>query len=252
MSMSLRQGVVVDTHPEDNSVDLVMLDDGSRLVGVQLSAPSASTRSGRVDLPQVPAKTDKWDITQKTGQDQIAIVGFVNKNPVVLGFLLPQINQMTFADKAFAFYRHQSDVYSWINAKGEAQLVHPNGSYLRFGKHLDFVDISGTNFDKNLKFDRNTQEKLGFHAVIPGAIDIQLTADGSLSIKVANLSLETNVNITGDLAVGGNITIGGNLSVDGTLNLAGRPIGGTGWGECNCRCTCEGCAGNNNTDGGGA
>jgi len=95
---SIRQGIVVDTDPEDHSVDLVMLDDGSRMIGVQIVTTNGSTRSGCTNMPHCPPKSgDKWDITKRTGQDQIALVAFVRNNPLVIGYLFPQVSQMTWS-----------------------------------------------------------------------------------------------------------------------------------------------------------
>src|SRR5574343_844789 len=94
-----RKGIVVDTHPEDNSVDLVMLDDGARLVGVKVMAFGASTRTGTIDLPEIPEKKDKWDITKPTGQEVEADVGCIGRQPYVAGFFFPPKNQMLWKDK---------------------------------------------------------------------------------------------------------------------------------------------------------
>ena len=96
--MSLRKGIVVEVHPEDHSVDIVMSDDASRLVGVQVITGNGSTRSGTSDLPEIPKRKDKWDISTPTGQDMHAIVGFFGRHPVVLGFIYPQVNQMLHKD----------------------------------------------------------------------------------------------------------------------------------------------------------
>jgi porphobilinogen synthase len=45
----LKKGIVVAVHPEDHSVDVV-LSDGRRLTGVQVSTPNGSTRSGTSDM----------------------------------------------------------------------------------------------------------------------------------------------------------------------------------------------------------
>ena len=92
--MTLRKGIVVDTHPEDNSIDLVLADTGARLVGVQVMCQSASARTGTADLPVFPTKKNKWDVSETTDQDMIALIDYVGRNPVVVGFLFPQINQV--------------------------------------------------------------------------------------------------------------------------------------------------------------
>ena len=152
-----RKGIVVATHPEDPSVDLVMVNDGSRLTGVQLMAPmGASARTGSIDLPEVPEKKDKWDITKETGQDMIAIVDYVGRTPVVTGFMYPQISQMTFKDPKMRFNRHQSDVMSYIDGDGNMGIIHPGGAFIQIGEKPEKPDLADKNADASLKADRNT------------------------------------------------------------------------------------------------
>lgn len=50
------------------------------------------------------------------GREMSAVVVFARGVPVVLGFLLPQVGQMTFPDKNRRVDRHASGVYSTIDA----------------------------------------------------------------------------------------------------------------------------------------
>jgi hypothetical protein len=224
--MNMRQGIVVDVHPEDHSVDLVMMDDGSRMIGVQVLTSNGSARSGSVNMPSVPARKDKWDITKRNGQDQIAIVGFIRNNPVVVGYLFPQISQMTFKEQDRAFTRHTSDVYSTVDANGNMELHHPSGAFVRFAESLEHEDLGGKNVDKNLALDRNTERNIGVRVFVPGAFDLSLTPDGALSVTVAkggalefaealtikapSVTLDTpSTHITGPVVVDGDVTIDG-------------------------------------------
>lgn len=183
--MSKRQGIVVATHPEDHSVDLVMVDNGERLVGVQVMTPSGSTRSGTIDLPDVPEKKDKWDITKRTGQDMIAVVDYIGRNPVVSGFLYPQINQVLQKDPKMRYGRHQSDVEWSIDGEGNIQLNHPGGAYVRIGETPDKVDTAGKNADANAKPDRNTGRKVNVRIGLAGnAVELTMTPDGHVTFKL--------------------------------------------------------------------
>lgn len=243
-----RQGVVVGVHPEDHSVDLVMLDDGSRLVGVQVATPNGSTRSGSVDMPSVPDKANKWDITQRTDQDQIALVGYVRSNPVVMGYLYPQVSQMTFKDTKRSIHRHQSDVYWTIDGEGNAELYHPSGAYIRMGATAEHEGLDNTNFDANFSLDRNTGKPLFLRISLAGeSVALTMTPDGDLKIKTAKdcvVESEGNVQVTaaGNVLVTatGNAvvkaaavvvdapqtTCTGNLTVMGTLTYMGGLAGG--------------------------
>lgn len=223
--MSLELAVVVDTNPDDNSVDAVMVRNGARIVGAQISSMGASGRTGTVDLPEVKKSGNKWDITQrdKDGQDVLAVVGYVGNTPIVLGFITPQINQMTLNDKRTKLSRHQSDVISTIDGDGNIQLTHPSGTYVRIGESPDSVDLAGKNADKNLKADRNTGRKVDVRIGLAGnEVVVTLTKDGDVKIQLKK-DLLIEAEGKADIRVTGNVTaeVGGNLAatVEGTTGI---------------------------------
>lgn len=216
----LRIGIVVDTHPEDNSVDMVMTDNFSRVVGAQLVSFNASTRTGSVDLPKIEKSGDKWDITKRTEQDVTAIVGYVGTHPVVLGFLYPQINQMLFADKERAFYRHQSDFFATVDGKGNFQIGHPSGTFIRIGEDQEFEEVENTNFDADsarpLKIDRNTDKRVGLGlSVVSNGVEsakIRITPEGEITVE--SVLEKINVKALGDV----NVTAMQNVSVQAMMS----------------------------------
>lgn len=212
----LRKGYVVATHPEDHSVDLVMADDGSRMIGVQVLTPNGSTRSGSIDMPAVPEKENKWDISKITGQDQLAIVGFLGTNPVVLGFLYPQVNQMTFDDPKMRFVRHQSDVYSMVDGDGNMELFHPSGTYVRIAETPEHADLGKKNTDKNLAPDRNTGRRVHFHIEMAGAVaSVDISPDGKVVVKAEqNVEVHTQQNAIVTAAVDARVTAGESVQVE--------------------------------------
>lgn len=232
--MSLRKGIVVAVHPDDHSVDLVMADDGSRLIGVQVVTPSGSARTGTVDLPEVPETKDKWDISKRNGQDMLALVGFVGRNPVVTGFLYPQVNQMLQKDAKTRYSRHRSDVDWSIDGDGNIQLTHPGGAYVRIGETPDHVSAAGQNADSNAKFDRNTSRKVNVRIGLAGnVVELTMTPDGDVTFK---LEKDFTIEAAGKALIKapGGITLDtpethctGNLTVDGALAFKG---GGSGSG----------------------
>ena len=250
--MTMRVGIVVETHPEDHSVDLVMADDGSRLVGVQVLSPNASTRSGSVDMPAVPEKKDKWDITRQSGQDMKALVAFAGRTPVVTGFLFPQISQMTLNDPKTRLFRHQSDVMSVIDGDGNIDIRHPSGFAIRIGETPDPVDPAGMNADGNLALDRNTGRKPYLRVTMAdGKAVLTITPDGAVSLTCeqtidieAQGAITVKTQSTADVEAQGAVTVTtpatveldtptthctGNLVVDGSLTFAGG-MTGTGGG----------------------
>jgi hypothetical protein len=214
-----RLGYVVATHPEDHSVDLVMCDDGSRLIGIQVLSKNGSTRTGSVDMPAVPAKANKWDITQATGQDQKAVVAYVGRNPVVIGFLIPQINQMLFNDPLLAFSRHQSDVIKAIDGDGNIDIRHPGGLRIRIGETPEHADFSGKNTDANFAVDRNQSRKPFIRVSMPGdSMVLTVTPDGVVTMTSAGPVTVTAPMVTlnaPETLITGHLTVMGDAEIEG-------------------------------------
>lgn len=228
---------MVATHPDDHSVDLVMSDDGSRLVGVQVQVPSGSTRTGTVDLPAVPEKANKWDITDPTDQEMIALVDkFGSGVPVVTGFIYPQINQILSKDPKRRLSRHQSDVQWSIDGDGNIQLVHPSGTYVRIGESADVEETAGANADANAAVDRNTGRKVNVRIGMAGGTAVLTIApDGAVSLTTQST---VNVDAQGAVTVktpsatidAPETTCTGNLTVNGMLTYKGGMKGSGGGG----------------------
>lgn len=224
--MSLLKGVVVATHPEDHSVDLVLVNNGARLVGVQVCAGACSSRSGTVDLPAVPEKKDKWDITKATDQEIYAVVDYIGRTPIVTGFLYPQINQMLFKDPKMRFSRHQSDVISYIDGDGNMGILHPGGAYIQIGESPDKPELAAKNADANLAADRNTGRKVHLRVALAGnSVELTMTPSGEVTLKLdSDFSMEAGGNIA--MKAGGDVTIeaGGSFGVvasgDASINGA--------------------------------
>lgn len=242
--MSLRLGRVAAVHPEDNSVDLVMVDNGERFAGVQVLSMTASTNCGVADLPEPSTPSGgKWSLSDRTDRDMIAVVGFVGRLPVVVGFLFPQINQMLFSDPNRRVMRHASDVYSTIDGEGNTEIYHPSGTFIRIGTDPDHEDLTGKDTDGNWAITKNTDK----------AVHVTLTVANGGSVK-AKLHIDPDGNIvlehSGDFSqkVGGSYTVEstgpatikapsithdapqttstGNQSVQGAMNVDGEGASG--------------------------
>lgn len=202
--MKLRQGIVVATHPEDHSVDLVMLDDGSRVVGAQVLTPNGSARTGTFHMAPVTREGDKWDITQRGDQDQYAVVGFINSHPVVVGFLFPQINQMALrSDKTF-YFRHHSDLEVRVNERGALSISHPGGLNIDVGTTAGGEAEPAPHAD-NAARNRNNGTLPNFSLSIAGehggAFSLSIGPDGHLTIstkKGINVSAKESIEFTSE------------------------------------------------------
>lgn len=182
--MSLRKGIVVAVHASDHSVDLVMVDDGSRKVGVQVQSPNASGRAGTVDLPDVPTRKNKWDITEKVDWDVHATVDMIGRNPVVTGFIYPQVNKMLSSDPKVSIQRTKSDVLRYDDGNGNFGIVHPGGAFIAVGSTPDVYTFPSM-ADGAMAPDRNTDQKTYMRVSLGGqAVDIVMSPGGDLKITL--------------------------------------------------------------------
>lgn len=255
----LRLARVAAVHPEDHSVDLVMVDDGSRLAGAQVLTQSASSNSGTHDMPtpSTPPSGDKWSLTESTDCDMIAVVAMVGRLPLVVGFLYPQVSQMLFKDPNRRVMRHASDVYTSIDGQGNSELCHPSGFFIRIGTTPAHEDLSGTDVDGKWAISKNTGNQVHLHLELPGkwSIDIEpgsgnvvmdtqgtvnLTAVGQVTVEAPQVTLDTpETLLTGHLTVQGGMnvsgtsggataTVSGNMAIVGSsLTHNGKNVGST-------------------------
>lgn len=234
----LRWGRVAAVHPEDYSLDLVMTDDGSHLSGVQVLTPFASSSTGFADLPQ-PSTSDPWSLTESRDRDILAGVAFFERYPVVLGFRFPQTCQMLFNEIGRRVDRHASDVYSTIDADGNAELHHPSGTYLRIGTSPAHDDLTGKDTDGNWKIGKNTDKAVHLQVTVAGAggpvASLNIDPSGNVTLTHSG-NLVANTTGTASVTSGGPATIKapsstidspettctGNLTVNGGLNVMGQ------------------------------
>lgn len=228
----LRLARVVDVHPEDNSVDLVMLDDGSRYVAVQVLAIGASGNTGLVDLPLPNQTSNKWGLAEATERDVRAVVSMVTGKtmgtpiPIVLGLLYPQVNGMLFDDVNRRIHRHASDFYTSVDDAGNVEAFHPSGTYLRIGSSPAHEDLTGQDFDHRWAIKRNTNSAPNLCITVKNAgsqvARINIDPDGNIDLThTGNLTWQTDGNATVNIDGNAAVTIGGNatVDVDGTTHV---------------------------------
>lgn len=200
----LRRGIVVGAHPEDHSVDVIMADTYQRIAGIQVLSHNGSGASGTADLwvPDEMTGNDKWDMSKRSETDQIAVIDFSGSMPFVIGFIYPQIGQMTFADMNRRVQRHSSDVYSTIDSAGNFELAWPNGSFFRLADTPDHEDLTGKDFDKKWAIGKNMGVATHVRLVLgnAGAIKADFHIDPSGN---ATLSLQgtCTINVIGNTVV---------------------------------------------------
>lgn len=226
---------VVRVHPGGYSVDLLFLDDGARVPSVQVLSPSASTNTGINDLPEpvLPDPNNQYGLKESKDRDIYAKVSYIGGTPVVDGFLFPQVCQMLFADMNRRVNRHASDVYSTIDALGNAELYHPSGTYFRIATDPSHEDLTGKDQDQKWKIAKNTMAAVHVHlevhnaGVLKASVDIDPTGN-IVGSNVGDLTWNTTGNVdieavgTAKLKSGSTITLDApDTHVTGTLHVDG-------------------------------
>jgi hypothetical protein len=207
----LELGAVVAVYPQGTSVDVV-LNDGGRLANVQVMVGSGSDATGHVDLTDVggPLDDNRWILTMPFDRYVRAVISYIGNHPICIGFLLPQVSQMTFNRKNFRVTRHASDSYSTVSDTGDMETYHPSGTYFRVGASPAHEDLTSQDFDSAWKIARNT-------AAAPW-VNLTVCNAGS---PVATLSIDPSGNVS--LTHKGNLTVNtqGNadVTVEGTTNV---------------------------------
>jgi hypothetical protein len=146
---------VVAVHPESHSVDLLVMDDGRRLPGVQVMSPFASSSHGLAGLarPKSQDLPDPYSAPFDGKRDIIACVGFYRDAPIVMGFLFPQVSQVLFSDYDRVMDRSPSDAYWTIDKDGNSEYFHPSGTYIRVAVNPEHEDLTGKDADKIWKIE---------------------------------------------------------------------------------------------------
>jgi hypothetical protein len=225
-------GVVVAVYPQGQSID-VLMDDGSRLSNVQVMVPSGSSSTGLVDLPDpgLPSDNTRWNFDSQPERALRAIVGFSRgKIPVCLGFLLPQITQMTFSRTDFRVDRHASDVYSTLDETGNFEWSHPSGVYFRVATETAHEDLTNQDVDQSWAIKNNTGSQVHVYLRTLGGTIFDIDPSGNVSISVpsgaVSLTCPAGVTVTAPTTFDGNMSITGSLSVNGAVVATGDVTGG--------------------------
>ena len=233
---SIAIGVVVATYPEGQSIDVLLPEDGSRLSNIQVMVPTGSSDTGMLDLPDVGAAADdtRWNMTLPIERTLRAVLASYRGIPVCIGFLLPQVSEMTFQRKNFKVSRHTSDVYSTVSANGDMETYHPSGTYFRIGASPVHEDLTGQDYDKKWAINQNTGAAVHVHLAVANAgtlvasvdIDpsgnIMLKAQGNLQATVqgtASINSTGNMSLTApEITLNGATIINGNTTVNGAIS----------------------------------
>lgn len=207
-------GLVVAVYPEGQSVDVLLSDDGTRLSNVQVMVPTGSSDTGLVDLPDpgLPIDDSRWNFNTNPERFLRAVVAFYRHSPVCIGFLLPQVTQVTFQRKNFRVSRHASDVYTTVDEHGNTEFAHPSGVFLRIATSPAHEDLTGQDFDKKWAITKNTGSAVHVHLAALGGTSLDIDPTGNVRITAPTVELTTTQTITGDERITGGLTVGAGAS----------------------------------------
>jgi hypothetical protein len=221
---SLAIGSVVAVYPEGQSIDVLLSDDGTRLSNVQVMVPSGSSNTGLADLPDpgLPLDDTRWNFNANPSRTLRAVIAFYRGQPVCIGFLFPQVTQMTFKRKNFRVDRHASDVYSTVDDLGNTEFAHPSGVYLRVGAITAHEDLTRLDFDKKWAITRNLTA-VHVHLATPGGMSLDIDPAGNVVITAPSLTVNGPTTINGVTVVNGQTTVTGATAINGaTVDISGN------------------------------
>ena len=219
-SDSVAIGQVVAVYPEGQSIDVLLSDDGTRLSNVQVMVPSGSTDSGLADLPDpgLPPDDTRWAFASKPDRVLRAVIAFYRQQPICIGFLFPQVTQMTFKRKDFRVDRHVSDVYTTIDEHGNTEFSHPSGVYLRIATSTAHEDLTGQDFDKKWAITKNTGSAVHVHLAALGGMSLDIDPTGHVVLTAPSIT------INGTTVINGQTTVNGQTAINGATDITGATI----------------------------
>lgn len=207
-------GIVVAVYPEGNSIDVLMPKTGDQLANVQCASHTGSSNTGIMDLPEIglPVDDTRWNLQIANNASRFvrAIIQNVDGMPICMGFLLPQLTQLTFQRDNFRVSRHASDVYSTTNAQGDTEWSHPSGTFVRVAASPAHEDLTAQDVDKSWKVAQNLAAAPYVNLVVAnaGAQVAQIEVDPSGNITIThNGNLTVNTKGNADVTVQGTTTV---------------------------------------------
>lgn len=200
---TIRVAKVVDTSPKGNALDLVFLDNMGIARNAQVVSQSAGTDYGSVDMPEPtkPKSGSIYDAKETKDRDIYAVVAMVDGEPLVLGYVPPQVNQMAF-DKTthpnLKIQRHASDFYQVTDNEGNTGLIHPGGSSIKIGTP---PTLEGADYDKKWKITKNKDKKKAISLTVEESGTITINTSGVISISAEDtvgISARRLVSVTAE------------------------------------------------------
>lgn len=214
---SIRLARVTHVHPSGQKMEVIFLDNGDYGRDVQLMSPYAGADFGFTSgIPSPEEEGHDENMSNDTDRRTInVVVANLAGMHVALGFLYPQVTQMAFdkeAHKNRMIERHPSDFYRTLSDKGDLDMAHPSGVYLRIGKGTKPDALDSKDFDKKWKIEKNKDEKATVTIAGPN-YTLSITHAGVVTLTTKE---KVTVDAKGDMTFksGGKITIQANSTIE--------------------------------------
>jgi hypothetical protein len=240
----LRVARVIKSKPHENAMDIVYLDDGVSAFSVPVMSQHAGYSHGTHYLPDPRPKNGEggaMDVDlglDKAGdKDMLAVVANLMSNPIILGFMYPDITHNAFDYDKFPDIRvdrHASDFEMVTMGTGAFELRHPSGTSIEIGS---VPSLAGADFNQKYKHKRNLRNKMPVTLRVKtqsGDAVINIEANGKININSpSQVSINTIGNIyvaaKGELKVSavGKLSLDGgvvDITAKGALTLTGNPV----------------------------
>jgi hypothetical protein len=195
---------VFAVHPESATVDVVLMHDRRKLFGLRVLTASASGGTGSAGMATPVLGEGDDPATAPIGpRETFAVVGYVDGNAMIFGFVFPHVSALMFAEADRSISRHSSDVYWTITDDGSAEWYHPSGTFLRISEDDAHEDLTEKDFDKKWKIERNTdrQPKVRIQIAADGKTHTTLTIDqGAVTVTCGTVTIDAKtLRVTGDI-----------------------------------------------------
>lgn len=243
----IRIGRVIKLDASTHTADVMLSDTGAIVRACRIMSYSAASNSGVMNLPE-PGAVTETGMPKDRARYSIALVGFVENHPVILGFLHPIESELRLEDKGRMMDRHGSDVYRTLDQHGNMELHHPSGLYIRIATDTASEDIAAIGGTTPWQIKHNLDKQVHLHIEQAGGkATIDIAPDGAITITTATT---VTVNATGNATVtsGGNVEVnasgtakviaGGKATVKGSaIDLDAGAMKGIVQGDCICSFT---------------
>lgn len=229
-----------------STVDIAIIDDDRYIYDCKIacSMPSSYNYGSRY-LPSF--NSDDNEVSYVMSPGDIYCVGawmgdFTSS--VVLGFLLPNENELSIREQGLYLFRHESDVIVMIRGDGTTELYHPSGGYIKFGED-DTNNVQGKSLAQGGLYPQtaqdfrvrktdeyNSKKNTGMFIRMNSGQQVTLNSDGEIILQTQNAASKITMTPDGVVSIDSsesvnvttkdvNINTSGNLnaSVDGNANL---------------------------------